>query len=239
MNGKVKFSARIEARNKKSPVESVSDNELERLRKAEFYAANCAGWFNTALERDKSILTLSAGGIALLVGLATSKGFASVIEVVLFILALLSFFVSLILILAVFKANKGIIEATIAERDGNEEKTLKRLDQAATLAFGLGALISVTIGISSSVDSLIEKKLKEIKDSQITCIKKEKELDMSSEDTTRKYSQESFTDLKNLKPEPTLKKSYDGIQNLKPGQSSQQTSKPAQPAASSPTKKND
>ena len=44
-----------------------SPDETTRLKEVEFYAANVGAWLNTSLEHDKSILTLSAGGIGLLV----------------------------------------------------------------------------------------------------------------------------------------------------------------------------
>ena len=44
--------------------DSSSPNEsLETLQSVEFYAALANGWVNTRLEHDKSLLSLSAGGI--------------------------------------------------------------------------------------------------------------------------------------------------------------------------------
>lgn len=41
-------------------------DEIEDQKRVEFYSAGLAAWYATRLEHDKSLLTLSAGGIGLL-----------------------------------------------------------------------------------------------------------------------------------------------------------------------------
>lgn len=248
MKPSIKPSSRIAARaNQKAmpPAEkggesvhqlAEEDRELVRSKLIEFHGASYAGWFNTALERDKSILTLSAGGIGLLVTLATTKGLTSVPEVILYVTALVSFLASLTLILIIFNVNKKAIESTLSNQPEKDDKSLRILDRAALLTFGLGVLFSVVIGISAGIDSLIEKKSKELLE---LAARQErlKEQEMANDNQKRQDLNESFSNLKNLKPGDTLKKSFEGLPNLKPSQGSSQTSKPPQPAASSPNKK--
>jgi len=56
-----------------------------------FYSAAVTAWFATALELDKSILTLAAGGVGLHVTLLTTVGVRSAEGLVLYISALASF----------------------------------------------------------------------------------------------------------------------------------------------------
>lgn len=43
--------------------------EFREKKELEFYKAGISAWYTTAFERDKSLLTLSAGGIGLLMTL--------------------------------------------------------------------------------------------------------------------------------------------------------------------------
>jgi hypothetical protein len=69
---------------------------------AEWYAANLAAWFATRLEHDKSLLTLSAGGIGLLITLVSTVGIHSAESLILYILA----FIAFVLCLAAVSSNE-------------------------------------------------------------------------------------------------------------------------------------
>ena len=57
----------------------MTPEEIEFQKKQiEYYASCVNAWFNTKLERDRSLLTLSAGGIGLLITLLTTVGLSSV-----------------------------------------------------------------------------------------------------------------------------------------------------------------
>lgn len=55
----------------------MTPQEIEDLKTVEYYSAAVTAWFNTALEHDKSILTLAAGGIGLLITLLTTVGLST------------------------------------------------------------------------------------------------------------------------------------------------------------------
>lgn len=52
----------------------MTSDEIEQQKSVEFYAAGINAWYNTSLEHDKSIFSLSAGGIGLLITLLTTVG---------------------------------------------------------------------------------------------------------------------------------------------------------------------
>lgn len=54
------------------PAAPPQDPEAEKLERVEFYAASVAAWYATALEFDKTMITLSAAAIGLLGALATT-----------------------------------------------------------------------------------------------------------------------------------------------------------------------
>jgi hypothetical protein len=198
-----------------------------------------AGWFNTALERDKSVFTLSAGGIGLLVTLATTKGLDSVAVVVLYTAALLSFLVSLAAIIFVFNGNKRAIEKSLSNQGADSDNVLRALDHTALTSFGIGVLFSVVIGISTGVESLIEKRTKELSES---ALRQEtlKGITVANESQKRQID-ESFAGLNRL--QPTERRSFEGLQNLNPnqgqgqGQGQSQQTNPPQSSASETSKK--
>ena len=207
-----------------------NDHELARLKIAEFHGASYAAWFNTALEKDKSILTLSASGIGLLVTLSSSL--SSTTDAILYVAALLSFLSSLAIVLFIFSANKKLIEKTLA--DDNGDGKLKFLDSAALLSFGLGVLFSAVIGVSAGFESILNKKLKAQLDSTTAsqCVKDEK---MTEEKSKNSNLNKSFENLKNIKPKEPLHESFDGMKNIKPSQGN--TPPPPPPAINNNEKK--
>lgn len=80
----------------------MTPEEIKNQKEVEFYAASVNAWFNTSLEHDKSLFTLSAGGIGLLLTLLTTVGLSSAESLVLYIGAILSFLSAIIAILLIF-----------------------------------------------------------------------------------------------------------------------------------------
>ena len=81
------------------------NSDLKDKKEVEFYAANVEAWFNTRIEHDKSLLTLSAGGIGLLITLLTTVGASSIQILLLYGFAILFFLVCIISVLIIFKRN--------------------------------------------------------------------------------------------------------------------------------------
>lgn len=123
--------------------------ELLEKKEVAFYSAVVAGWFNTRMERDKSLLTLSATGVGLLITLLKNFGAASVETRLTYIGAILSFCTCIIAVLCIFKRNATHLEEIIHSNATNDP-LLEKLDFIALYSFGIGIIFSSAIGISSA-----------------------------------------------------------------------------------------
>jgi len=188
------------------------DSELLALREkdVQYYAAGYNAWFNTSLEHDKSLLTLSAAGIGLLVGLLNASTDISAAGLILNIASIICFITSLFSVLYIFKHNRShIIE--VLNGEASSSPVLKTLDTVAILSFGLGVLLAAILGISIAVQTYIRK-----------------EIAMSNEHKSRPgIGNDSFERFSSLKPQGSLEKSFTGMSAFKPA--------PAKPAESSST----
>ncbi len=80
------------------------------------YAAMVAAWFNTSLEHEKSLLTLSSAGIALLISITLKGDLKPLLALVFYGVALWSFVVCLIAVLWIYRQNRPHLEAIVASR---------------------------------------------------------------------------------------------------------------------------
>lgn len=134
----------------------MSDADLQTQRSIEHYAASVQAWYATALEHDKSILTLAGGGIAILITLLTTVGIDSWITFALLSSAMVSLLVSLGAVLEVFRLNKDYIAFLVREEPG-PTAALKRWDKIARWAFIAGVAFASALGVTSALTSLLSK----------------------------------------------------------------------------------
>lgn len=194
----------------------MTSEEIESQKRVEYYAASINAWFNTSLEHDKNLLTLSAGGIGLLLTLLTTVGLSSAEALVLYICAITSFVVALVAILVVFRRNRTHIEDILSGKSTSNDPLLTKLDATALWAFGIGVLFTAIIGIAAAVHSYSTK-----------------EKTMTNETTKKTETvplRESFNGANNLQPSTDFKKSFNGAGNLQPQPAASTTT----PAVSSP-----
>lgn len=173
--------------------------ETARQKEVEFYAASINAWFNTALEHDKSIFTLSAGGIGLLATFMTGVGNSGLLY--LYIAAMCAFLVSLCMILVIFRRNRTHIEQVLAGKN-TLDRVLSFMDIGGKITFGIGMILTATIGISTATISYETK----IRDSAMA---NENKIS-SSKPTVAQDSvnglgslQKSFNNLASIQPKPT------------------------------------
>lgn len=185
----------------------------------EFYSAGLTAWYATRLEHDKSLLTLSAGGIGLLMTLMTTVGVSSAESLVLYVCALVAFLVCLSAVLVIFKKNSDHLEEAIVGTASQNDPTLSRLDAIGIWAFAFGVVFSVVIGISAAINSYGkgEKKMS----------------DSDQKQNSVGIAQESFNGVARLQPQTDLTKSFNGIAKLQPA-SPQSSSSTESPAPSAP-----
>ncbi len=187
----------------------MTPQEIEDHKRIEYYSAAVTAWFNTALEHDKSILTLAAGGIGLLITLLTTVGLSTAEALVLYILAIGCFVVALVSVLIVFRDNKIHIENILTGKETGTDPCLAKVDGVAIWAFGLGVVLTAVIGVSAAIHSFTTK---------------EKLMATESNKTTQPTSiNESFNGAARIQPTGDFTKSFNGAANLQP-----------QPAASAP-----
>lgn len=138
----------------------MTQNEDADKRVA-YYAACVESWFVTRMELDKSLLTLSAGGVGILVGFLSDAGLRSVESLILYILSLIGFLICIASVLYVLKANSGYLEQINQACDDDKQspataKLLSALDAIAIMSFSLAVLCTSIIGVSLAAHSFSE-----------------------------------------------------------------------------------
>lgn len=177
----------------------VIENTTE-LKEVEFYSASVNAWYNTQLEHDKNLLTLSAGGIGLLITLLTTVGVSSVEGFFLYVLALFCFVLCVGSVLVIFKQNGKYIEYLVKGDVPPNNPLLQSLDSVAIYSFAFGVVFAAVVGVAAAITSF-----------------QNKESVMASKPTSGKtFAQDSFSGAKNVAPQQVIKKSFTGAEALKP-----------------------
>lgn len=209
--------------NKKSNHQKQADDPME----VAWYAACVEGWITTRLEHDKSLLTLSSGGIGLLITLKATVGFHSEWSFVAFILAIVAFVVCVIVVLFIFDRNSKHLEEVV--KTGKAHDTLlASFDRLAFSAFLVGVVLSCTVGFATTVHSLDKTKGLDMADRNNTPVK-----------VGSRMIGDSVNGIHGMSPGKVLKKSLNEIANMAPAsqgtaQSQSVKSQPAKVSSSAP-----
>lgn len=121
----------------------------------EFYSAHYNAWFNTKLEKDKSIITISSAAIGLLITILTSKGVDHYYQIFLYIFAFVGFATSIIHSIDIFDINADHIEKVVTN-SGDDNDALHRCEMIIKLSFYAGILFTIFIGSSYSINKLLK-----------------------------------------------------------------------------------
>lgn len=202
----------------------MTDEEVVQQKSIEFYAASVNAWYTSALEHDKSIFGLAAGGIALLITLLTTIGFDGATTVTLFIVAVLSFLVTLGSLLWVFRLNQDYIEKTLAVGTLVVDPKLQLLDRAARWSFLVGVLFAAAVGFSAAFTNFEKKR-------------NEKEASMANDKSSQTKSVPTFDSVNGAaRLSPEFTKSFHGVGGLQPAASTASSGTPASaPATPAPS----
>ncbi|MCP4974845.1 MAG: hypothetical protein GY931_01670 [Maribacter sp.] len=198
--------------------ESKEEAEKRNLRELEgknvaHYSVLLGAWIQTKMERDKTLVTLSAAAIGLLVTILTTVGVKSYWEIPFFCVAVISFLITIWSSLVIYQLNSQHLEDAIR---GSSEKDprLEKYDKRSIRAFIVGSTSALIIGVLSANIQLTKPEEKTMADKENT-----------SQSTGNKTTlKESINGVTNLNPNATVKKSLDGITDLNP----QATQQPAQ-----------
>lgn len=184
----------------------ITDEDLKRLFLVEFKSQSYASFYNTSMEKDKSILTLSVAGIGFLVTLLNFSKTIDYIDFSLFIIAAISFLVSIYCVVTLFGKNADYIIDLTQDRDITlKEYKLRQLDKWAIRSFYLAIIVSIILGVSTST-SLIKQEERVMSDKETI----DKVIDSGA-----KPANESFQGAVDLG------KSLSGASNLSPQANSQ------------------
>jgi hypothetical protein len=135
----------------------ISDEDLKRLLLVEFKSQSYASFYNTSMEKDKSILTLSVAGIGFLVTLLNLSKTIDYVDLSLFIIAAISFLVSIYCVVTLFGKNADYIVDLTQDRDITlKEYKLRQFDKWAIRSFYLAIIVSIVLGVSTST-SLVKQ----------------------------------------------------------------------------------
>jgi hypothetical protein len=162
-----------------------------------YYTAKVNAWFNTKLERDKSLLVLSAGAIGLLVTLLTTIGVNSFDLLFIFAASMVSFLICIVTVLTIFSRNAKYLEELIAGERTNDS-ILGFLDSLSIFTFIIGVILASIIGLATAMNNIISKEITmpDEKESAIGIC--------------------SYNGASNLAPQGIEKRSFNGAQNLAP-----------------------
>jgi len=113
-----------------------------------WYSVLLQSWVTTRMERDKSILTLSGGGIGLLVTLLVSFGVKTQCEVLVYFISLTAFIMAVLCALWIFSRNSKYITRLHRNRKEHEaDPLLGMLDRILIGAFITGIVATVALGL--------------------------------------------------------------------------------------------
>ena len=190
--------------------ESKEENEKRALRELEgkniaHYSILLEAWIQTKMERDKTLVTLSAAAIGLLITILTTVGVKSIWEVPLFAVAVISFLVTIWSSLVIYQLNSQHLEDAIR---GSSEKDprLEKYDKCSIKAFIVGASAALIIGILSASFQLIKPEGNTMTDKET-----------SSQNIQEQSSlNESVNGVTTLNPNAIRIRSLDGITDLSP-----------------------
>ena len=118
-----------------------------------YYSALINAWVTTRFEFDRSLLTLSAGGIGLVVTLLTTFGVTSMTVLVIQAATVIAFAVSGALVFYVYKRNaQHLID--VVKDTAIADPVLKNVDRAAVFFFALGIILLFVVGVYSAYSKL-------------------------------------------------------------------------------------
>lgn len=188
--------------------ESKEEGEKRALRELEgknvaHYQVLLSAWITTRMEQDKTIITLSAGAIALLVTIITTVGVKGFWQYFFAITALAGFITAICSCLPIYQVNaKHLEESLRSESTENTSKLLKKLDKITIRSFYAGIVCAVLMAVFISFQ----------KTGGLTMAEKKQGAPKKVEKI-----QESVNGVKKLSPqEIEIGKSLEGINNLSP-----------------------
>ncbi len=118
------------------------EDELFNAKESETHGAFVGGWLNTTLEKDKSILTLSAAGIGVLVTFSNSINTNDLVLFFNYIFALMFFVIAVITSIYIFGINAKYLMKVIHKKP---TKSIVCYDYLLSFSFIMGLLLTISL----------------------------------------------------------------------------------------------
>lgn len=129
----------------------ISKEDLLKLYSVEFKSQSYASFYNTAMEKDKSILALSVAGIGFLITLLKLTDNIKSYDIIFFALATMSFLSTIYCVITLFGKNADFIVDLTQDKDVSlKQYKLSKLDLWAIRSFYVAIIMSILLGISTS-----------------------------------------------------------------------------------------
>jgi len=142
--------------NEEQKKKNSEQNEYEEEKRA-FRSAMLTFWLTTQIERDKHLLSLSAGAIGLLVTLMMTVGVKSVFQASIYGISILLFLVCIGAVVFILGRNATYIEGLLLKNKPSD-RVLTFLDRTASTSFILGVVCVLLIGGTAMVENLTKLK---------------------------------------------------------------------------------
>lgn len=131
--------------------QGISASDENRLLTVEYKSQAYASFYATSMEKDKTLLALSVGGIGFLVTLLNLASLLQLWHIGLFLIASIAYVVSIHNILTIFGENKSYIIAITQDHPTEYiDNRLSALDRRAVRSFYLGLILTICLGVATS-----------------------------------------------------------------------------------------
>jgi len=126
--------------------ESKNTDNAKDQKTVQFHAALYNGWIQTRMEKDKSLLTLSGGAIALLITLLSALKTINISQFIIAIVAIACFIISLFCLIAIFQYNAEHLQKVATNKESSNS-LLSALDKIVVITFSIGIILSLIFAL--------------------------------------------------------------------------------------------
>lgn len=137
----------------------MQDSNDDKERKNAYADTLLKAWIENRMERDRTIVALSAGGLGLLTTLITAFGVATCLGLVTYVVATVAYLLSIVAGILIFPTNADYLQrewkAFHAEQPAKgSDPALRFLDRTLLMGFLMGVLLTVGVAVVSAVDKM-------------------------------------------------------------------------------------
>ena len=141
-------------------IETDEEKDARELRELEgkniqYYTVLVTTWTTTKMEHDKTLITISAAAIGLLITILTTKSIVELWLIFVYGLAFICYCVTIVSALIIFQKNSLYIENELRGQGGNDPH-LARLDKISLWSFMIATIAFISIGVISAIHKFQE-----------------------------------------------------------------------------------